>query len=62
MNLEEWTQQGSYVTVHGRRMFVVDTGGEDLPALVILHGYSDLLTRLSRGPADARETLPRDRS
>ena len=39
MNLEEWTRLGSYVTVHGRRMFVVDTGGEDLPTLVILHGY-----------------------
>lgn len=48
MNAEQWTAQGAFHTVHGRTLFVVDTGssgsgadGEagDKPVLVVLHGY-----------------------
>lgn len=38
-SLSEWQAQGRQVTVHGRRVFVVERGQPDRPAVVILHGY-----------------------
>ena len=38
MNVGDWSSKGTWHTIHGRRLFVVDTGG-DKPPLVILHGY-----------------------
>lgn len=38
MNVEEWRAEGSYHTLEGRTLFVVDSGGDKEP-LVILHGY-----------------------
>jgi pimeloyl-ACP methyl ester carboxylesterase len=43
MNVDEWRAGGAYHTLHGRTLFVVDTGSdsadEDKPTLVLLHGY-----------------------
>jgi pimeloyl-ACP methyl ester carboxylesterase len=44
MNVEDWCARGSFHTVHGRTLFVVDSGAVDedatgKPALVVLHGY-----------------------
>jgi pimeloyl-ACP methyl ester carboxylesterase len=44
MNVEEWRTRGASLTLHGRTLFVIDTGanggaGHDRPALVLLHGY-----------------------
>jgi pimeloyl-ACP methyl ester carboxylesterase len=38
MKVEEWRASGTEQKVLGRRLFVVDTGG-DRPCLVLLHGY-----------------------
>lgn len=38
MNTDDWRSKGSHHTLHGRTLFVVDTG-ENKPALVLLHGY-----------------------
>lgn len=40
MNVEQWKARGAVHTIHGRKIFAVDTGGsDDKPTLVILHGY-----------------------
>lgn len=43
VNVEQWKARGTHHTIHGRRLFVVDTGPTpahaDKPALVVLHGY-----------------------
>ncbi len=38
MNSADWKARGTTHTIHGRNLFVVDTGGVK-PALVLLHGY-----------------------
>jgi pimeloyl-ACP methyl ester carboxylesterase len=38
MNVDEWKAKGTCHTIHGRSLFVVDTGGQK-PPLVLLHGY-----------------------
>ncbi len=38
MKVDDWAKQGSLHTVGGHRFFVIDTGG-DKPPLVVLHGY-----------------------
>lgn len=38
MNVVDWKAKGTFHTLHGRSLFVVDTGGNK-PALVLLHGY-----------------------
>lgn len=38
MNAEEWSKRGEIRQIHGRRLFVVDSGG-DGPVLALLHGY-----------------------
>lgn len=38
MTVDDWARQGSFLSIAGRRMFVVDTGG-DKPPLLVLHGY-----------------------
>lgn len=44
MNVTEWSAKGATHTLHGQRLFAVDTGAvtgarDDRPALVLLHGY-----------------------
>ena len=38
MNVADWSSKGTIHTIHGRKLFAVDTGG-DKPVLVLLHGY-----------------------
>lgn len=38
MDVEQWKAKGTYLTIRGRRLFVVDSGGRG-PALLLLHGY-----------------------
>jgi len=35
----EWQRRGSYLEVRGRRLFAVDLGPRDAPALLVLHGF-----------------------
>lgn len=40
MNVTEWSAKGTTYSLHGQRLFAVDTGaGGDRPTLVLLHGY-----------------------
>jgi len=44
MNAEDWRARGSFHALHGRTLFVVDSGADDgsvdgKPTLVLLHGY-----------------------
>lgn len=39
MNAEDWKSRGTYVEVLGHRVFVVDSGARDAPAIALLHGY-----------------------
>jgi len=44
MNADDWRARGSFHTVHGRKLFVIDSGAgdastDDRPTLVVLHGY-----------------------
>ncbi|MBT8447718.1 MAG: alpha/beta hydrolase [Gammaproteobacteria bacterium] len=44
MNVDEWRAAGACHTIHGRKIFAVDSGSDDSaagdkPALVLLHGY-----------------------
>lgn len=37
--LQDWAGQGRFETVFGHRVFVVEAGAADAPALLILHGF-----------------------
>ena len=37
--LAEWARHGGSVTIHGRRLFVIDAGPRDADIILILHGY-----------------------
>ena len=37
--IQTWQARGRRFVIDGRALFVVDTGGEDKPVLLILHGY-----------------------
>ncbi len=39
MKLEGWAAKGSILDIDGHEVFVVDTSANDLPTLVLLHGY-----------------------
>ncbi|WP_299621853.1 alpha/beta hydrolase [uncultured Tenacibaculum sp.] len=39
MTATAWKEQGSFITIFNRKIFVIDTEEKDKPVLVILHGY-----------------------
>ncbi len=39
MTATTWKEQGSFITIFNRKVFVIDTKEKDKPVLVILHGY-----------------------
>lgn len=39
ITLDEWQQQGHYVSVNGQQIFVRDAGDKSATALLLIHGY-----------------------
>ncbi|MCB1315557.1 MAG: alpha/beta hydrolase [Leptospiraceae bacterium] len=50
-NLEDWRARGSFLEVHGLRIFTTSTGSRNAPTLVCLHGFPS-------SSADFHQVLP----
>ena len=39
LSIDEWEKKGTYLTINGHRIFVIDTGTKDQETLLLIHGF-----------------------